>query len=490
MAETIAIRPQPGKQEQFLSSPADIVFYGGAAGGGKTFALLLEPLRHIKTTAGFGAVYFRRTSKQHTAEGGTWDEAGSIYPHLGASGRSGYLDYTFPPYGNRITFAHMEHEDDRLNWLSSQIPLIIFDQLETFMRIMFFYMLSRNRSTCGVKSYIRCAYNPVPPDDPIGGWIVRDFISWYLDENQEYPDPDKAGVVRWFVNVSDKLHWYDSRKEARAAWPDIEPKSFTFIPASIYDNKILLEKDPGYLANLQALDYVEEERLHFANHKIKPAAGIVFNRSWFEIVDALPAGIRRPVRFWDLAASERKARKNKNAATAGVKMTRCEIGQDSDGRPLYVYYVLDCREEQFNPAGTDDLLKNTASQDGLDTAQLWEEEGGASGKRDSTYIARMLSGYDARGVRPQGDKLTRSRALAAQAYAGNVKLLRGPWNDAWLNHMHAIPDGGRWDIHDASAGAFNALNNITETGMRQGKVAGRAASGSGRAPATAVRRNV
>jgi phage terminase large subunit-like protein len=70
----------------------------------------------------------------------------------------------------------------------------------------------------------------------------------------------------------------------------------------------------------------------------------------------------------------------------------------------------------------------------------------------------MMAGYDAKGVRPGGDKLTRSRALAAQAEVGNVKLLRGPWNEDFLRHMHAIPDGDHDDIHDAAALAFNGTN--------------------------------
>lgn len=76
------IGPQKGPQEQFLSSPADIVIYGGAAGGGKSFALLLEGLRHI-SNPNFGAVIFRRNVNQITAEGGLWDTASEIYPYAG-----------------------------------------------------------------------------------------------------------------------------------------------------------------------------------------------------------------------------------------------------------------------------------------------------------------------------------------------------------------------------------------------------------------------
>lgn len=407
--------------------------------------MLLEPLRHIMTVSGFGAVYFRRTSKQHTAEGGAWDESFNIYPHLGAEERSGYLDWSFPPHGNRISFAHMEHEKNRLDWKSSQIPLLMFDQLEDFTRNMFFYMLSRNRSTCGVRPYIRGGYNPVPADDPAGGWL-HEFVAWYLDDNQEYPDPAKSGVIRWFVNIDDSLHWFDSKAAALARFPDTPPKSFTFIPASIYDNKILLAKDPGYVANLMALPPVDQERLLYSNHRIRPEAGKVFNRSWFKIVDELPLPAVDTVRFWDFAATEKK--QAAGAATSSVKMARA-------GKK---FYILDVTEDWLGPAEVDDHAESIARQDGRAVRARWEEEGGSAGKKASYALVTRLAGLDAEGVRPQGDKMARSRPLAAQAKAGNVLLMRGEWNERFLTHMHNIPDGKRWDIHDAAAGAFNELN--------------------------------
>ena len=58
---TATISAQPGPQTEFLRTPADICIYGGAAGGGKTVGLILEPLRHIGRVANFTVVFFRRT---------------------------------------------------------------------------------------------------------------------------------------------------------------------------------------------------------------------------------------------------------------------------------------------------------------------------------------------------------------------------------------------------------------------------------------------
>jgi hypothetical protein len=83
MTEVIELRPQPGPQEMFLSTPADIAVYGGAAGGGKSFGILLEGARHTPNKD-FGGVIFRRTSPMITNEGGLWDESNKIYPLLQA----------------------------------------------------------------------------------------------------------------------------------------------------------------------------------------------------------------------------------------------------------------------------------------------------------------------------------------------------------------------------------------------------------------------
>jgi predicted phage terminase large subunit-like protein len=443
----IEIRPQE-KQEVFLSTSADFALFGGAAGGGKTHSLLLEPLRHIRNPY-FGAVFFRRTSPQIIAEGGLWSESEKLYPLLGAIPKqSPPMQWDFPS-GATITMTHMQHDNNRFDWQGSQVPLFLWDELTHFSRRQFFYMFSRNRSTCGVRPYIRATCNPVPPDDKIGGW-VHEFVGWYIG-GDGYAIPERSGVIRWFASVNDELRWADTAAELIAKYPDCEPKSFTFIRSDVYDNKILLAQDPGYLANLKALPLYEQEQLLKGNWLVKPAAGKIFNRDWFEIVDAVPAG-GWTVRFWDLAASEKKVAGDDPDFTASTKMKYVNG----------LYFVLDCTEERMEPARTDTSIKNTATQDGKDVFVRFEMEGGASGKRDARYVVTMLDGYDIKGVRPQGDKITRAKGLAAQALAGNVKLLRGSWNQRWLNHMHGQPDLAHDDLCDSSSGAYNELQKISK----------------------------
>ena len=89
------IKPQPGAQTRFLESEADIALYGGEAGSGKTWALLLEVLRHVHNPF-FGSVIFRRTFPQIESEGGLWDKAGELYPLVDAKPNRGNMYWRFP----------------------------------------------------------------------------------------------------------------------------------------------------------------------------------------------------------------------------------------------------------------------------------------------------------------------------------------------------------------------------------------------------------
>lgn len=283
------IKPQPGPQSAFLASNADVAVLGGAAGVGKTWGLLLAPIQSY-TVAEFAAVIFRRTSPEITNPGGLWDESARLYRHLGAEPKQNPLEWGFPS-GARVRFSHMQHETDRFAWDGSQIPLIGFDQLESFTATQFWHMFSRNRDPSGrVRPYIRGTCNPVPADDPVGGWL-HEFIAWWLDEASGLPRWDRSGRLRWFVRDGETLRWADDAQSLRASYPESEPKSMTFIPGRLDDNPALLKVDPGYRANLLALPRVERDRLLGGNWNARPEAGKVFNRAWFTIVDAVPVDL-------------------------------------------------------------------------------------------------------------------------------------------------------------------------------------------------------
>jgi predicted phage terminase large subunit-like protein len=438
------IRAQPGPQSDFLRSRADIAIYGGAAGGGKSFALMLEPLRW-KDIPGFGAVIFRRTLSDVKKEGSIWDTSFGIYGHAGKP-RLDNLSWRFPEKST-VTFSHLEHEKNILDWQGAQICLLAFDELTHFSRSQFFYMLSRNRSTCGVPPYVRATCNP-----DADSWVAS-FISWWIDQDTGYAIPERSGVLRWFVRIGDDLRWADHREELSGLYPGAEPKSVTFIPSTLTDNKVLMDADPGYRANLMALDRVTRERLLNGNWKIRPSSGLYFQRHWCEIVDVIPAGTKF-VRGWDIAATA-KTEMNDPDFTAGTKIGRCPDGG---------FIVTDHVWGQWAPARVEAVVKNTAELDGRDCRIHFPQDPAAAGKAQVETYKKLLAGFNVRFAVASGDKITRFSGFSAQADPGsgaygNVRVLRGAWNDRWFTQLESFPPEGigHDDDADSTAEAFNGL---------------------------------
>ena len=442
-AVATAIRPQPGPQEAFLASPADIVIYGGQAGGGKTFAVLLEALRHVGNPD-FGAVIFRRESVQITNEGGLWDTAMQLYPQVGGRPRmSPKMMFTWPS-GGKVSFAHLQLEASVLDWQGSQIPLVIFDELTHFTRYQFFYMLSRNRSTCGVRPYVRATTNP-----DADSWVAE-LIAWWIDQDTGYPIQERSGVIRWFARVADVIRWADSADELVQLHgvTHAECKSLTFIPASIHDNQALLSKDPGYLANLKALARVERERLLGGNWKIRPAAGLYFKRHEVTMLDAVPADVVVWARAWDFAATEPGEGNEDPDWTAGVK-----VGRRAHGRFVVAHGLL----ERKRASRVREIVKQTAEQDGRTVRISVPEDPGQAGKDQAQSYVTMLAGWPVVRRRPSKDKVTRAEPVAAQWQAGNFDVVRAGWNEAFFGQLEAFPGDGHDDYVDALSDAFQSV---------------------------------
>lgn len=446
------IRPQDGPQMQFLSSGADIAIYGGSAGGGKTWALLMEPLRHIHNGR-FGAVFFRRTSPQIKSEGGLWDESVELYPEVGGAPRAHDLSWKFPS-GAKIQFTHLEYEKTVRNYQGAQIPLIAFDELTHFSESQFFYMVSRNRTMSGVKPYIRATCNP-----DADSWVAR-FIAWWIDQKTGLAIPERSGVLRYFVRVGDAIHWADQPEDLahhtmsgeNGKQIPIPPKSVTFIAAKLTDNKALMQANPEYMANLMALSRVERERLLGGNWKIRPNAGLYFKREWLKPIEAIPAGTRW-ARGWDLASTPPTDENPDPDFTAGVRMGRTPAGH---------YIVAHMAKDRLGPSGVERLVDNTTAQDGRDTTVSLPQAPGQAGKAQAQSYTKRLAGYDVRTSPETGDKVVRFSPFSAQAEAGNVFYLRGDWNEEWFSDLEGFPTAKHDDAPDATSRAFNQLLTISD----------------------------
>ena len=405
--------------------------------------MLLEAARHIDNPD-YGAVIFRREATQITNEGGLLDTSFNMYSKVDGTLRfSPHRQWLFPT-GSTITFSHLHNQNDVNSWQGAQIPFIGYDELTHFTEWQFWYMFSRNRSTCGVRPYIRATCNP-----DADSW-VSELIQWYVDEETGYPLPARSGKIRWMVRVDGKLEWSDSKQELLKRHPDLPPKSFTFIAATLADNPALTDVDPHYEANLRMLNKVEQERLLHGNWKIRPVAGSFFPSDCVGTLPTVPADVRVWVRRWDLAATIPNDTNPNPNATASVLM-----GRRSNGR----YVVADGMCIQQAAHVVREVIKNTAQQDrnnyGHNVITVLPQDPGQAGKEQVASLTNMLSGFKVKSVRETGPKETRAEPFSAQWQVGNVDIVAGTWNKDYLAEMKSFPSRGVNDDYiDASSGAF------------------------------------
>lgn len=447
------IRPQP-KQEEFLSNPADIVIYGGAAGGGKSWSLLYEPLRHVDNPR-FTTVIFRKNATQIMNAGGLWDASQEIYrKYPGAYPRRTPSPQWIFPGGAKVSFRHLERDDSVHGYQGSEICLLEFDELTHFSEYQFFYMLSRNRSTCGIRPYCRCSTNP-----DSDSWVAN-FIQWWWDPDTGYPIPERSGKIRYMARVNEEIVWGDTPdaviQAAKEAEYDVEItkddiKSVSFVLSTIFDNQVLLKTDPGYMGNLKALSIVERERLLYGNWKIKPAAGLYFPRGALpELLEEVPNDVVRWVRAWDLAATDTDEG-GEPAYTASVL-----LGKRKNGR----YVLADATNNRLKAEKVRNLVKQCAILDKAKYKRVrtrLSQDPGQAGKEQAESYIKMLAGFNVVAVKESGSKESRAEPFAAQWQAGNVDVVASTWTEQLLGQYESFPESKFKDMVDAGSNAFNEL---------------------------------
>jgi len=419
------IRQSPTEpQRAFLLLPQREVLYGGAAGGGKSSALLSAALQYVDVP-GYSAVLFRRTYADLAKPGALMDRAHTWLQGSGARWNEQKHSWRFPS-GAVLTFAHLETENSKYDHQGAEYQFIGFDELTQFSETQYRYMFSRLRRLKGhaVPLRMRAASNP-------GGeghaWVFK----------------------RFFVEPT-----------AKGATP--KQRERIFIPAKLEDNPHLDREE--YEASLDELDPVTRRQLKNGDWNARKA-GEMFQRDWFELVDEVPWLVlerMKTVRFWDTAATDpnEKAKGQKRANTdpdwtAGVKV----------GEHEGIFYVLHVRRVRGNPTKVEDTIGETAKEDGHRTRVWFGEERGSAGKLlISSYARGVLKGYRVRGYRETGDKATRAGLPSRAAEKGLIRVVRGPWNQDFFDELEAFPSPGVHDDQvDALSGAFVALRTKADS---------------------------
>ena len=303
MDSPIVFSPQEGPQTQFMRSPADIVVYGGSAGGGKTAALLMECFRGINREQYHGTI-FRREHSQIDAPGGLLDTSEIFFNNVGGTFNQKTYRWRFKKHVD-VSLRGMQYERDKLKYQGAELDYIGFDELTHFTESQFWYLLSRARSKSGEMSpYVRATCNPEP------GWVA-DLIDWWIGD-EGFAIDERSGVVRYFIRQGNSLVWFSSKNEGvqyirdNELYGTVELTSFTFIRSRLEDNQILMQRDPSYIKKLHALPEIDKHRLLYGNWKIKET-GKLFKASDFMNFAVKPANVEHAIITVDTAQETKTA---------------------------------------------------------------------------------------------------------------------------------------------------------------------------------------
>lgn len=445
-----------------LTRPSGRVFqalYGGAAGGGKSDALLMSLAQFAWRHGEFQAIAFRRTFSDLALPGALMDRAMAWWKPRGVAWSGDTKTFTFPS-GARVSFGYLQDPSDHLRYQGAEFHQTCWDELTQFP-------LQSQYDYVGISRVRRREGSPIPlrtlaatnPGGPGHDWVSRLFIGGQDPVTGELLAPQHP-----------------------------------YVPARIDDNPSL-DRD-AYVAGLMHLHPTVRAQLLAGDwHAREP--GDYFRAEWFgglldPAVDTWPSSECIRIRWWDLAASE-----NQDAArTAGVRMARHRNG---------VRAVEHARSFRATPGKRDDLIAQTAQADGHGVVVGLEIEGGSGGPAQFEALSKRLraQGFRVVGARPRvgGPELTdrekatmlrqptnelgkagRADPVASCLERGyqrrgecpntggpwwgldegrvvpeqrdGLRLFSGPWTQDYLDELEGFPNGARCDLVDATSGAW------------------------------------
>jgi predicted phage terminase large subunit-like protein len=403
-------------QKVFLRTNAIEALFGGAAGGGKSSALLMAALQYVDIP-GYSAILFRRTFADLSLPGALMDRFKAwVDEYDDVHWNANSYVATFPS-GARISFGYLNNTNDYLRYKGSEFQFIGMDEVTEIRESDYRYLFSRlRRPASGPLSQVplrmRAASNPAP------NWVRQRFIVEGTEKNR------------------------------------------IFVPSKLTDNPGI-DAD-SYRQALQALDPIERRRLEEGDWW-STTLGTLFQRESVVIIDQdeipIVSSSARVVRFWDLAATEPSQVTPNPDWTVGTLML-FDAG---------ISYILDIKKARVRGEKVEQLIAQTAYEDGKGVSIRMEMEPGSSGKALVDQYARyVVPGYDFQGIRSTGDKVTRARPFAAAVANGNVRIVRGTWLSDWLDELSSFPEACDHDDQvDSAVGAFTYLTGL---GLPQRKI--------------------
>lgn len=401
------------KQMAFLLLDCREAFYGGSAGGGKSYALLAASLQFVDVPQ-YNALILRDSFANLSKPEGLIDVSHQWLSNTDAKWKESTKTWLFPS-GATLSFGHLDGPKSHYQYLSAAYQFVGIDEVVAIPEHQALYLFSRQRRTKGMMNVpirFRCASNPPGREQlETGAWVKERYVD---------PRTRKPGAI--------------------------------FIPAKMDDN-YYLDTDEYRIA-LSNLDPVTRRQLEDGDWDVS-AKGRLFDRAWFvnTMVDIPPDKVLKRIRFWDLAASEPTKKQKDPDYTVGVKMSITSSG---------IYYIENIIRFRKSPAMTEATIRQQAELDGRQVEIYIEQESGATGKLAIDHFQRnVLRGFSVRGDNIRGKKaaaLDRVAPVSSAAEAGLIYMVRGNWNSDFFEELEIFPNGVHDDQTVGFVGAFSKLS--------------------------------
>jgi len=391
----IPIRPNAKQWVALLLNNVPEVFYGGAAGGGKTDWLLAEALQYVDVE-NYAALILRRTYSQLDMQDSILHRAHLWLRNTEAIWQPKQYRYLFPSTGATVTFGYLENEADKYRYDGPAFQCVCYDELTHFKESQYTFLASRLRKPPGmpVPLRLRSASNP----GNLGhGWVKDRFVK---------------------SNSADRI----------------------FVPAKLEDNAEHVDI-ASYERSFAILDPITRKQRREGDWDAD-IEGAYFKRSWFtQFVDAEPAKLHA-ARAWDLAATQ----------GAGDFTSGAKVGTDPDK----LWYVCDIKSGQYSSLTVRRLIRHVAETDGKIPIIL-EQEPGSAGKTVAEDYIRQLAGWRVEAIPSTKKKYIRWQPFISQCEAGNVVIVNGAWNVSFFQQLFSVPFSAHDDDVDSVTSAFNWL---------------------------------
>lgn len=468
------IKPQPGPQTRFLQIQPDLCIYGGAAGGGKSFSVLLTVYIHAHNDPLYRAVVFRRTMPMITQPGSLWDAAKKLYTPIEPGIRFMEKDKKILfPNGAIVQFSHMERITDYLNWQGAELTGVFFEEATHFEEVQVEYLFSRMRSDSPRDSYMKMTCNP-DSTSFLRRWLVS---GGYVDDETGFAIPEMSGVIRWFVRRNGNMIWGDSPQELadKLNDPEIvdenEAMSFSFICSKLSDNPKMTENNPRYKASLKGLSVGKRRALLEGNWNFTQGAKELFDRDWVNESTNRPDDFKKVVRYWDRAGTEPNEKNRNPDWTVGLLMgVRFDLNRNPE------FWILDVIRFRETPAKVKQKIIKAGLQDqavyGSKYHIVLEQDPGQAGKAEAETLKNDLL-HPKVGIKKVAcravtkAKRTRYMPFSTRCEEGKVFVIRAKWNDDFYNEnevftgeLATTPKGAKDDQVDCAGGAINELIGI------------------------------